>query len=181
MTAVRAGFFVASAAALVTLAVWALAAAAGFEVRSPGFTSGTEIPARHTCDGEDVSPPLTWTAPPANTKSFALIADDPDAPGGTWVHWVLYGIPATARDLPQAMPTRETVAGIGVQGANDFRRIGYGGPCPPPGRAHRYVFKLYALDADLGLAPGRMKADLVKAMEGHVLATTELIGRYRRR
>lgn len=96
-------------------------------------------------------PPLRWSDPPANTKGFALIADDPDAPVATWVHWVLYGLPATLRDLPESVPPRDTVSEIGSQGANDFRKVGYGGPCPPPGRAHRYFFKLYALDTELPL------------------------------
>lgn len=152
-----------------------------FELTSPAFSPGGEIPVRHTCDGPDLSPPLRWTAPPANTKGFALIVDDPDAPAGTWVHWVLYGLPPTLRELPEGVPARDTVPGLGTQGVNDFRKVGYGGPCPPRGPAHRYVFKLYALDAELALPARKGKAEVVKAMEGHILAQAELMGRYKRR
>jgi Raf kinase inhibitor-like YbhB/YbcL family protein len=107
--------------------------------------------------------------------------DDPDAPAGTWVHWVLYAIVATVRDLPEGVAARDSVAGVGVQGVNDFKKVGYGGPCPPRGPAHRYVFKLYALDTDLRLAARKTKAELLKAMDGHILAQAELVGRYKRR
>ena len=152
-----------------------------FELRTPAFTPGGDIPAKHTCDGQDLSPALRWSGPPANTKSFALIADDPDAPAGTWVHWVLYGILPTVRELPEGVAPRDTVPSIGIQGINDFRKVGYGGPCPPRGTAHRYFFKLYALDIELTLAARKTKADLLKAMEGHLLGRTELMGRYSRR
>lgn len=152
-----------------------------FELTSPAFSPGGEIPVRHTCDGPDLSPPLRWTDPPANTKGFALIVDDPDAPAGTWVHWVLYGLPATARELPEGVPARDTVPGLGTQGVNDFRKVGYGGPCPPRGPAHRYFFRLYALDTELALPPRKTKAEVLKAMEGHVLGQAELMGRYKRK
>lgn len=152
-----------------------------FELRSSAFPSSGEIPVKYTCDGADLSPPLQWSDPPQKTKSFALVADDPDAPVGTWVHWVLYGIPATVHELPEGVPARDTVAGSGTQGVNDFRKVGYGGPCPPRGPAHRYVFTLYALDTDLTLPPRKTKAELVKAMEGHVLGQAELMGRYKRK
>jgi Raf kinase inhibitor-like YbhB/YbcL family protein len=152
-----------------------------FELHSPAFSPGGEIPVMHTCDGLDVSPPLGWSDPPANTKSLALVVDDPDAPAGTWVHWALYGMPATLRALREGVATGNTVAGIGTQGLNDFRKVGYGGPCPPRGPAHRYVFTLYALDVELRLPARRTKTDLVKAMAGHVLAQAELVGRYKRR
>ncbi len=152
-----------------------------FELQSPAFPPGGEIPVRYTCDGADLSPPLRWSDPPAGTKGFALVVDDPDAPAGIWVHWVLYGLPATLRELPEGVPARDAVAGIGTQGLNDFRKVGYGGPCPPRGPAHRYVFRLYALDVALTLPARRTKADLLKAIEGHVLAQAELAGRYRRR
>jgi Raf kinase inhibitor-like YbhB/YbcL family protein len=155
--------------------------AMAFELQSPAFASGGEIPVKHTCDGPDLSPPLRWTEPPAKTKSFAFVADDPDAPVGTWVHWVLYGVPATLRELPEGVPARDTVPGIGTQGVNDFRKVGYGGPCPPRGPAHRYFFKLYALDTELALPPRKTKAEVLKAMEGHVLGEAELMGRYKRR
>ncbi len=152
-----------------------------FELRSPALSPGGEIPVNYTCDGADLSPPLRWSDSPAKTKSFALIVDDPDAPGGTWAHWVLYGLAATLRELSEGVPARETVPGIGTQGVNGFRKVGYGGPCPPRGPAHRYFFKLYALDTELTLPPRRTKADLLKAIEGHVLGQAELMGRYKRK
>jgi len=152
-----------------------------FELQSPAFLPGAEIPVKYTCDGADLSPPLRWTTPPIKTKSFALVMDDPDAPAGTWVHWVLYGAPATLQEFLEAIPAHDRVPGIASQGVNDFRRVGYGGPCPPRGPAHRYFFKLYALDTDLKLPPRRTKADLLKAIEGHVLGQAELMGRYKRR
>jgi Raf kinase inhibitor-like YbhB/YbcL family protein len=152
-----------------------------FEVRSPSFAAGGDIPVKHTCDGRDVSPPLRWTDPPAKTKSFALIADDPDAPVGTWVHWVLYAIPGAASELAEGVPPRDTVAGIGTHGVNDFGKVGYGGPCPPRGPGHRYFFKLYALDAEISLPPRTTKAGVLEALEGHVLGQAELMGRYKRK
>jgi len=150
------------------------------KVESPAFSPGGDIPRQHTCDGPDLSPPLRWSEPPAGTQSLALICDDPDAPAGTWVHWVLYRIPASARGLPEGVPKRETLADGSRQGRNDFGKVGYGGPCPPRGPKHRYFFKLYALDTVLDLPPGATKAELLKAMEGHVLAQGELMGRYGR-
>ena len=124
---------------------------------------------------------MHWSDPPANTKVFALIVDDPDAPGGTWVHWVLFGIPGTVRDLPEGLSRQETVSGIGRQGVNDFRTVGYGGPCPPRGPGHRYVFRLYALDTVLALLPRSTKAQVRQAVEGHILGQVELIRRYTRK
>lgn len=147
---------------------------------STAFEEGKSIPSKHTCDGEDISPALAWRGVPEGTKSLALICDDPDAPVGTWVHWVLYGVPADTTSLPQGVPQQESVEGVGVQGRNDFKRIGYGGPCPPPGTPHRYFFKLYALDDVPALEPGATKKALLAAMEGHVLAQGQLMGRYRR-
>jgi len=147
---------------------------------SPAFSSGGEIPKVHTCDGADRSPALRWSDVPAGTKGFALIADDPDAPVGTWVHWVLYDLPGTATELPQAVVPAETLADGGKQGVNDFRKTGYGGPCPPPGKPHRYFFRLYALDAATGLRPRATKADVLQAIEGHVLEQAELMGTYQR-
>ncbi len=151
-----------------------------FELRSSAFWSGGAIPMKHTCHGSDVSPPLRWSDPPAKTTSFALIVDDPNAPGGTWVHWVLLGLPGTLRELAEGVPPEDTLPGIGTQGMNDFGKVGYDGPCPPRGPAHRYFFKLYALDTDLTLPPRKTKAELLKAMEGHVLDQAELMGRYKR-
>ncbi|MCX6357731.1 MAG: YbhB/YbcL family Raf kinase inhibitor-like protein [Candidatus Aureabacteria bacterium] len=149
-------------------------------VTSPTFREGGMIPSAHTCDGRDSSPPLEWSGIPAGTKALALVCDDPDAPAGTWVHWVLYNIPADRRSLPGGQPTAETLAGGAGQGVNDFGRFGYGGPCPPSG-THRYYFKLYALDARLDLAGRVTKAALLDAMKGHVLADGALMGRYARR
>ena len=151
------------------------------QLTSSAFSDGTNIPAKYTCDGDDVSPPLHWSNVPGGTMSYALIAEDPDAPGGTWVHWVIYGIPANSSDLPEAVPKSQTVADGAKQGTNDFRRIGYGGPCPPAGSAHRYFFRLYALDSDPPLKPGATKQDLLNAMKGHILAHGQLMGKYQRR
>lgn len=150
------------------------------EIKSSAFGNGEMIPVKYTCDGADFSPSLEWTAGPAGTKSFALICDDPDAPMGTWVHWVIYDIPAAATMLAEGITREKDLPGGGTQGINDFRRTGYGGPCPPGGRTHRYFFKLYALDAALGLKPGITKDQLLKAMKGHVLAEAQLMGTYKR-
>ena len=150
------------------------------ELKSSVFEAGGMIPKKYTCDGPDVSPPLSWSDVPVGTKSLALIADDPDAPMGTWVHWVAWNIPANARALEEDVPKRDTLPNGMKQGTTDFRRIGYGGPCPPSG-THRYLFKLYALDTTLNLPPGTTKKDLEKAMQGHVLAQTELMGKYARK
>jgi len=149
------------------------------EVVSPAFAAGGMIPRKHTCDGEDVSPEISWSGVPAGTRSFALICDDPDAPAGTWVHWVVFNLPAAVSRLPEALPAEPALPSGGRQGKNDFRRIGYGGPCPPSG-THRYVFKVYALDRLLDLEPGATKAQVEAAMKGHVLAEGSLMGRYRR-
>lgn len=125
-------------------------------------------------------PDLTWTAPPAGTQSFALIADDPDAPVGTWTHWVLYDLPAQTTVLPEGVSKVDEVPSGGRQGRNDFRKIGYGGPCPPPGKPHRYFFKLYALDRMLNLKPGSDKQEVEQAMQNHVLGKAELMGKYQR-
>ena len=151
-----------------------------FELASTAFGQGAYIPKKHTGEGPDLSPPLRWTDPPAGAKSFALICDDPDAPVGTWVHWVLWGIKPDVSELPEGVaPEEEASTGV-KQGSNDFRKIGYGGPMPPPGADHRYFYKLYALDTDLPLSPGASKKDLVAAMKGHILAEAELMGRYKR-
>ena len=147
---------------------------------SPAFENGGMIPSKFTCDGSDVSPALEWSGAPEGTKSLALICDDPDAPMGTWVHWVLYGLPADTKSLPEGVPAKESIERGARQGRNDFKRIGYGGPCPPSGKPHRYLFKLYALDSALELAPGAKKGDLEKMMKGHVLAEGRLVGKYGR-
>jgi Raf kinase inhibitor-like YbhB/YbcL family protein len=155
--------------------------AMAFELQSAALAPGADIPVKYTCDGPDVSPPLRWTDPPAGTKSLAPIMDDPDAPGGTWVHWVLYGVAAAVRELPEGVLTHDTVRGVGTQGLNDFRKVGYGGPCPPKGPAHRYFFKLYALDTESAWPSRKTKADVLKAIDGHVLEWAELVGRYQRK
>ena len=150
-----------------------------FSLSSPAFKAGEMIPKKYTCDGVNISPPLKWTGVPSKTKSLALICDDPDAPVGTWVHWVLYDLPVGVHELPEAVPPKKILKNGIKQGVNDFRKIGFGGPCPPKG-THRYFFKLYALDTLLNLKPGITKALLLKAMERHILAKTELIGKYAR-
>jgi len=151
-----------------------------FTIESGAFDDGARLPQQYTCEGKDLSPPLAWTDPPAGTQSLALIMDDPDAPMGTWVHWVLYNIPADTRMLPEGLPGDPKLAIGALQGLNDFGRPGYGGPCPPPGPSHRYLFKLYALDTRLPLVPKSTKAQLEQAMNGHILAKAQLIGRYQR-
>jgi Raf kinase inhibitor-like YbhB/YbcL family protein len=138
------------------------------------------IPKKFTCDAADVSPALTWANAPSGTESFALIADDPDAPVGTWTHWIAWDIPASSTGLPEGVPKQEALPDGTRQGRNDFKRIGYGGPCPPPGKPHRYFFRLYALDAKLTLNPGATRHELERAMDGHVLARAEVIGKYGR-
>ena len=149
------------------------------EIRSTAFKEGGSIPRKYTCDGTDISPPLLWTQPPEGTKSLVLICDDPDAPMGTWVHWVLYGISPDTLELPEDVPDKKEVLGGAKQGTNDFRRIGYGGPCPPGG-THRYYFKLYAIDSEPGLSSGATKKEVLTNIEGHVLAEGRLMGRYGR-
>ncbi len=147
------------------------------KLTSTAFTNNSPIPARFTCKGDDLSPALTWTDPPAGTKSFALIMDDPDAPMGTWVHWVLFNLPTTSRGLPEGVPTAPSLKEGGVQGRTSARSTGYHGPCPPSG-THRYYFKLYALDITLALDSTADKAALLESMEGHILAQAELMGTF---
>jgi Raf kinase inhibitor-like YbhB/YbcL family protein len=148
------------------------------KVTSTAFNDGELIPKKYTCDGENVSPPLAWSGVPANAKSLALIVDDPDAPGKTWVHWVVYDLPTSVTSLSENAANAEQLGG-GKQGTNDFKKIGYGGPCPPSG-AHRYYFKLYALNAETSLNPGATKEQLLQAMAGHIIAQGQLLGRYKR-
>lgn len=150
------------------------------ELTSTAFQPGETIPKQHTGDGADQSPPLRWSEPPKGTQSLALICDDPDAPRGTWVHWVLFNLPAQARELNESVPTTESLSNGGKQGKNDFGNIGYGGPAPPRGKPHRYFFKLYALDVALDLPAGATKAQLVDAMTAHILAVGQLVGKYQR-
>lgn len=152
---------------------------AAMRVRSPAFEEEGMLPRKYSCQGEDISPPLEWDSVPAGAKSLALICDDPDAPMGTWVHWVVFNMPPDLRALHEGMPKAEKIEGGAVQGMNDFGKIGYGGPCPPGG-THRYLFRLYALDAKLALKGRVTKARLLKEMKGHVIAEGTLIGKYRK-
>ena len=151
----------------------------GIKLTSSAFKEGEPIPRAYTCDGPNVSPALEWNGVPKNAKTLAIICDDPDAPAGTWVHWVLYNLPAENIGLVENVPMTESLKAGGSQGKNDFEKIGYGGPCPPSG-THRYFFKLYALDAVLDLKPGATKAELLKAMEGHIVGQAQLMGTYSR-
>lgn len=157
-----------------------------FTVTSPAFGNNTAIPKKYTCSGEDVSPEIKWEALPAAAKSLAIIMDDPDAPPGTWLHWIIFDIPAAAGGLKENIPKEEVLPdgsrhGL-VWGVNedDFSRIGYYGPCPPPGKTHHYRFKVYALDKLLGLPAGISNSALLDAMRGHILAQAELVGLYKR-
>jgi Raf kinase inhibitor-like YbhB/YbcL family protein len=150
------------------------------QLTSGAFESGKSIPAKFTGDGADVSPPLQWSAGPQGTKSFALICDDPDAPAGTWVHWVLWNLPAGTKQLDEHVAKDATLLNGASQGTNDFKRTGYDGPAPPRGKPHRYYFRIYALDRTLPLKAGATKKDLLDALKGHVLGEGELMGTYQR-
>jgi len=182
-------------AAATTACVWAMSLSAptcggqagkpptSFKLETASFRAGGDVPAKFTCQGEDVSPALKWTDPPSGTKSFVLIVDDPDAPGGTFIHWIATDIPAGARAFPEGInrnPNALRTSG-GKQGRNGFGRSGYNGPCPPPGNPHRYFFRLYALDSPLKVGDNESKGKLEEAMKGHILATAELMGKYQRK
>lgn len=154
-----------------------------FVLSTPAFDAGQAIPAKFTADGADISPMLEWTPPPGGTKSLALIVDDPDAPGGTWVHWVLAGIPPDRKNLPEKVGSQANPEGLSraVNGKNDFGKLGYGGPDPPRGPVHRYFFKLFALDEVLPWKPGVTKAEAEKMMKGHILGEADLMGTYQRK
>jgi len=151
--------------------------AKSIEISSNAFAHEAAIPERYSCKGYDISPALSWGEPPAGTQSFALIMDDPDAPNGTWDHWLIFNIPASARGLPESIGSEATLPDGSISGNNSWRRTGYGGPCPPSG-THRYFFKLYALDEMLAILPGATKGELEKAMVGHILAEGELMGTF---
>jgi Raf kinase inhibitor-like YbhB/YbcL family protein len=172
---------------VVAACLFALPAAAAqgekdmtFTIMSPAFEPGSRIPKDFTADGSDLSPALAWANPPSGCQAFALICDDPDAPAGTWVHWLIWNLPGSAQGIPQGAPTQKTLADGSAQGRNDFGRIGYGGPSPPRGKLHRYFFRLYALKEKLPLAAGASRRDLEKAMQGKILGTAELFGTYER-
>ena len=157
----------------------AVEAKMGITLMSTAFKDGEMIPSKYTCDGVNVSPQLSWSGVPSNAETVALILDDPDAPEKTWVHWVIYDLPTSTNSLPENVPKEEKSIAGGKQGINDFKKIGYGGPCPPSG-THRYYFKIYALDAATSLTPGATRDQLSKAMEGHVVAQGQLLGKYKR-
>lgn len=180
-----------AALVIVSCAVAAAAAAPAakrrgrhFALRSPAILDRQPIPKKYTCDGEDVSPPLAWERAPEGAKSFALVVEDPDAPAGTWVHWVVYDIPASARALAEGLPKTESLPSGAKQGASwgveSFERVGWSGPCPPPGKRHRYFFTLYALKSQVGLPPRASKPQLVEAMAGKILAKAQLLATYER-
>ena len=149
------------------------------KLTSTAFKEGQAIPRTYTCDGVNVSPPLEWSGVPKTAKTVAIICDDPDASPDTWVHWVLYNLPADNIGIVESMPKTEKLLAGGFQGANDFKKIGYGGPCPPSG-THHYFFKIYALDSELPLQAGATKAETMKAMEGHIILQGQLMGTYKR-
>lgn len=151
-----------------------------FTISSPSFSNGADIDKKFTCAGVDISPQLSWSEPPAGTKSFAILVDDPDAPVGNWNHWTLWNLPSSSRGLPENVSKESRLPDGTQQGPNDFHKTGYNGPCPPAGKPHRYYFKLFALDAQLNLKSGAGKQELEAAMRGHILAQTEWMGRYKR-
>jgi Raf kinase inhibitor-like YbhB/YbcL family protein len=149
------------------------------QITSPVFEDGGEIPEKYTCDDLDVSPPLEWIDVPENTKTIAIVCDDPDAPMKTWIHWIIFNIPGDVTELPENVPPEKELENGAKQGMNDFHKVGYGGPCPPSG-THRYFFKIYALDITLDLPAGVSKSHLMIAMEGHVISESHLMGTYTR-
>lgn len=151
-----------------------------FSLSSTKFKNGETIPVEHTCDGRDVSPQLSWSDPPEGTVAFALIMDDPDAPFGVFTHWVMFNLPGASRALPEGVPRQGVLSGGGIQGLNDFGKLGYGGPCPPPGKPHTYWFRLHALSAELRLGAGSSKKDVMKTIQGRILGMAELTAAYGR-
>ncbi|HET9180070.1 MAG TPA: YbhB/YbcL family Raf kinase inhibitor-like protein [Terriglobia bacterium] len=152
----------------------------GFRIESAAFKQGAFIPPRFSCSGENVSPPLKWTDPPAGARSFALIVDDPDAPAGTWTHWVVFNLPAQSRALDENAPKQDKLSNGALQGLNSFESVGYGGPCPPPGKAHRYFFRLYALNTVLSVQPRADREDVLSALKGHTVGEAQLMGVFKR-
>lgn len=177
-------------AALLLISIWPFHAVAwpavppeppmSLTISSTSFSNGGDIAKKYTCDAADVSPQLAWTDPPAGTKTFALLVDDPDAPVGNWNHWTMWNLPASLRGLPEGVAKDAHLADGSEQGKNDFGKTGYNGPCPPAGKPHRYYFKLFALDAKLEVNPGGKKKELEAAMKGHILAQAEWMGKYGR-
>jgi len=151
------------------------------ELGSGAFKEGQAIPIQYTCDGKNISPPLTWKGAPGNTQSFALIVDDPDAPTGVWTHWVVFNLPSSVEELTEDFVNSPDATGSAKQGVNNFKNAGYGGPCPPANKSHRYYFKLYALDTRLNLESGASRQDVEAAMTKHIVATGQLMGTYQRK
>jgi Raf kinase inhibitor-like YbhB/YbcL family protein len=149
-----------------------------FELTSAALREGQPIPRQYSGEGANVSPPLKWSEPPAQTKGFALLCEDPDAPRGTFTHWILFNLPAEVRELSEDQPQGNRLANGAAQGTNDFGKVGYGGPKPPPGKPHRYHFRLYALDQPLPLEPGTKRNEFLTALQGHVLGEVQLTGTY---
>ncbi len=162
------------------IAIKKAAPAHRWALTSPELVDKQKMPTQYTADGVDLSPPLTWSAPPAATQTLVIICDDPDAPAGTWVHWIIYNIAASSRSLSAAVPPETALSSGAIQGTNSFGKVGYNGPSPPPGTPHHYFFKLYSLDRKLNLAPGAKKAELLKAMQDHVLSEAKLMVTYGR-
>ncbi len=167
-------------AGFVSLLLVAAEAGVLLELKSSAFSANDEIPRRFTCEGQDISVPLAWSTTPLGTKSWALVCDDPDAPMGTWVHWVVYNIPPERTQFSEGVEAKQRLEDGTRQGRTDFQRVGYGGPCPPPGRPHRYFFRLYALDTVLDFLKPPTRQDLLTAIKGHVLAEATLMGTYKR-
>ena len=162
------------------LLIYGFSFAGNFKITSSAFDYGDFIPVKYTCEGDDISPPLQWENVPKGTKSFVLIVEDPDAPMGTFTHWIVYDIPADSTGIAEDFPKKPEVNGI-KQGINDFGKIGYGGPCPPPGKPHRYFFKLFALDIkSLNIPAGASKSKVIKSLNGHIIGTTQIMGLYKR-
>ena len=166
---------------LILLTLFVSVSAFALDIKSPVLANKGYIPDGYTCDGKNISPEISWSGAPQKTASFALICDDPDAPFGTWTHWVVYNIPADVSKLDENLPKEGELKGGVSQGVNDFGEIGFGGPCPPAGKAHRYFFRLYALDMMLKLDKGAAKKNVEKAMVGHILAEASIYGLYQRK
>ena len=156
------------------------ASMAAMTLTSSALKAGGSLPKQYTCDGANESPPLAWSDVPTGANTYVLIVEDPDAPSGTWVHWVVYDMPLSLKELPAGVPPSDQLAQGGMQGTNDFHKLGYGGPCPPPGKSHRYVFTLYAVTQASKIKPNATKADVLKAIEGHVIGQAELSATYKR-
>jgi Raf kinase inhibitor-like YbhB/YbcL family protein len=164
----------------IFVAARAASSEAAMQVQSNVISPGGKFPKRETCDGQDTSPQLAWSGAPPDTKTYALILDDPDAPSGTFTHWIVWNIPASAHELPENLPRKAELPDGTRQGRNDFGKIGYGGPCPPPGKPHRYFFRVYALDNAPPVKAGAGRGEVERALQGHILAQGELMGRYGR-